>query len=878
MTLTPGSYLGPYEITAIIGSGGMGDVYRARDHRLGRDIAIKVVSETTAGDPAALERFTQEAHAVAALNHPHIVTIYSIEEADGVRFITMELIEGRTLGRMIPEGGLSLAQFFDVSIAIADALSAAHHKRITHRDLTPVNVMVTAEGLVKVLDFGLARGGEGPPSGPVKIEDLATRPRLTGAGTILGTMPYMSPEQIEAKPLDQRTDIFSFGVVMYEMATGGRPFRGDTKPGLMSSIMREHPRPVSELRRDLPADLSRLIARCLEKDPHDRVQTAQEILLELRTMRRVWESGATAPTARRAGTSPWPWVAAAALVLALAPLVVLRGQRPPPAAVSPPAKPSAAPVIVVLPFENVTRNPEDEALAEGLIVTLTSSLTQLERFPRSLRVIPWSEVRKEGVSSAGDAWRVFRANLAINGSIQRLPAAARLTLNLIDASAGQVFQLASQTIDITSGSAAQAAILGALTALLTQRIQLPPDARKAMSAGGSEAPSAFMLFTLGRGYLNRFDHPESTDQAIKAFKQAVAADPRYTVAHAALGEAYWRKYQDTRDKAWLQRADDESEKALASDSRLASVHVSLAMVARGRGRYEQAVAFAQTAVDLDPKGGEGYRELGGAYEQLGQLADAEATYRKAAAMRPEDWLTHHMLGNLFLVEKRLPEAEAAFRRVTELAPGNTKGFNNLGAVYSGMGRTGDAEEAWLRSMSIRPNSSAASNLAGAYYRSGRYADAAPAYEKALALGPGSYLLWGNLGAALHWSSGDKSREKEAYAKAVALAEEARRLNPRDADALAGLADYYSILGRRPEALAAAQGVERLRSRDSQVLYTVANAYEQMGDRDRAMQWLEKAIAAGHDLEQIQRSPWLESLRKDARFVQMMKKDKTLTNE
>jgi serine/threonine protein kinase/tetratricopeptide (TPR) repeat protein len=877
MALTQGSHLGPYEITAVIGSGGMGDVYRARDHRLGRDIAIKVVSEATARDPVSLERFTREAHAVAALNHPHIVTIYSTEEAEGVRFITMELIEGRTLARMIPEGGLSLAQFFDVSIAIADALSAAHHKHITHRDLTPVNVMVTGEGLVKVLDFGLARGGEGPPSDAVNIEELATRSRLTGAGTILGTMPYMSPEQIEAKPLDQRTDIFSFGIVMYEMATGGRPFRGDTKPGLMSSIMREHPRPVSELRRDLPADLSRLISRCLEKDPRDRVQTAHEILLELRTLRRAWESGATAPAARRAATSPWSWAAVAVLVLALLPLVVLRGQRPDPAAASPPAMPSAAPVIVVLPFENVTRDPEDEAFAEGLLVTLTSSLTQLERFPRSLRVIPWSEVRSQSVSSAGDAWRVFRANLAINGSIQRLPAAARLTLNLIDASAGQVFQLASQTIDITKGSTAQAAILGALTALLTPRIQLPPDAGKAMSRGGSEAPSAFMLFTLGRGYLNRFDHPESTDQAIDAFKQAVAADPRYAVAHAALGEAYWRKHQDTRDTAWLQRADDEGQKALASDNRLASVHVSLAMVARGRGRYEQAVAFAQTAVDLDPKGGDGYRELGGAYEKLGQLADAEATYRKAVAIQPNDWLAYNMLGNLFLVERRLPEAEASFRRAIAIAPGNTKAFNNLGVTFSAMGRTGDAEAAWLQSMSIRPNSSAASNLATTYYTSGRYKDAAPAYEKAIALGSGSYRVWGNLGAALHWSSGDKSRERAAYTKAVALAEEARRLNPRDADTLAGLADYYSILGRRPEALAAAQGVERLHPRDSQVLYTVANAYEQMGDRDRALQWLGKAIAAGHDLEQIQRSPWLESLRKDKRFVQMMNKQVSPTN-
>ena len=514
MTLTLGSYLGPYEITAIIGSGGMGEVYRARDHRLGRDIAIKVVSEATSGDPVMLSRFTQEAHAVAALNHPHIVTIYSTEEASGVRFMTMELIEGRTLARMIPDGGLSPAQFFDVSIAIADALAAAHQKHITHRDLTPANVMVTGQGQVKVLDFGLARGGEEAPD-PVGIEEQATRPRLTGAGTILGTMPYMSPEQIEAKPLDQRTDIFSFGVVMYEMATGMRPFRAHTKPGLTASIMRDHPRPVAELRRDLPADVSRLIARCLEKDPRDRVQTAHEILLELRSVRRIWESGATAPTPGRRPGSRWPWAAALVLLGGLA-LLGLRGQRP---AGPSPTTAAVVPLIVVLPIENVTRDPTDEVLADGLLDTVTNSLTQLERFPRTLRVVPANEVRRERVLTAREARRTFGAFLAITGSIQRLPSAAglgRLTLNLIDAGATQAFQVASQTIDLTSAAVSQQAVMGAVASLLATQVQLPPEARRAMAAGGSEIANAYVQFNLGRGYLARFDRPKKMNRASPA--------------------------------------------------------------------------------------------------------------------------------------------------------------------------------------------------------------------------------------------------------------------------------------------------------------------------------------------------------------------------
>ena len=238
MPLAAGTRLGPYEILSALGSGGMGEVYRARDTKLGREVAIKVLGDAMAKDPEGLARFTREAHAVAALNHPHIVTIFSTEEADGVRFMTMELVEGRTLDQLIPRGGVSLAQFFDIAIALADALSAAHRKHLTHRDLKPANVMVSDDGRVKVLDFGLARSAEPEPG---RVEADETRLQLTKEGTILGTMPYMSPEQIEAKPLDPRTDIFSLGIMLYEMATGARPFGGDSSPALMSSILEGSP-------------------------------------------------------------------------------------------------------------------------------------------------------------------------------------------------------------------------------------------------------------------------------------------------------------------------------------------------------------------------------------------------------------------------------------------------------------------------------------------------------------------------------------------------------------------------------------------------------------------------------------------------------------
>ena len=240
-----GRQLGTYEVLSLLGAGGMGEVYRARDTKLNRDVALKILPDAFALDADRLARFRREAQAVAALNHPHIVTIFSIEEQDDVPFMTMELIEGCTLDQRIPGGGLSLARFFDIAVALADALSAAHRKHIIHRDLKPANVMVTDDGNVKVLDFGLARAVD---ADRLPASDDVTSLGLTKPGIIVGTMPYMSPEQIEAKPLDHRTDLFSLGVVLYELAAGERPFRGDSSPALMSSILKDHPKPIGEWR------------------------------------------------------------------------------------------------------------------------------------------------------------------------------------------------------------------------------------------------------------------------------------------------------------------------------------------------------------------------------------------------------------------------------------------------------------------------------------------------------------------------------------------------------------------------------------------------------------------------------------------------------
>src|SRR5262245_17078517 len=284
MALPSGTELGPYRVLEPLGAGGMGEVYRARDTRLGRDVAIKALPAAVASDPGRLARLEREARSVAALNHPNIVTLYSIEEAGGVPFLTMEVVDGRRLDLLIAGGELPIAQVLDLVVPIADALATAHEKGIVHRDLKPGNVMVTGEGRVKVLDFGLARHAAGDPN-PMSTQAETREGPLTAAGETLGTVPYMAPEQVRGKEVDARTDLFALGILLYELLTGRRPFPGSTPGEVSAAILRDAPEPVAQGRTDVPADLSRAIHRCLEKNPDHRFQTAKDLRSELNRIR-----------------------------------------------------------------------------------------------------------------------------------------------------------------------------------------------------------------------------------------------------------------------------------------------------------------------------------------------------------------------------------------------------------------------------------------------------------------------------------------------------------------------------------------------------------------------------------------------------------------
>ena len=479
MPLTAGDTLGPYEIVARIGAGGMGEVYRAVDARLGRDIALKLLPPETAADPERLSRFRREARAAAALNHPNVVTIYSVEESDGVHFLTMELVDGQPLQELIPPAGWPTDRVVQLATAIADAVAAAHAKGLVHRDLKPANIMLTRDERVKILDFGLAKDlrAAGADDATMAVHDR------TQPGIVMGTPPYMSPEQLAGQAVDHRTDIFSLGVVIYEMTTGRRPFQGGSQAELAAAILRD-PAPALT-KADVPPALTSLIERCLAKRAADRVQTAGLLASELRA---AW-SGPHATAAAPAATS-----------------------------------------VAVLPFSNLSADKEQEYFSDGLAEEIISLLAQVD----GLKVI----ARTSSFAFRGKEEDIRRIAAALNvthvleGSVRRAGDRVRVTAQLVAGNDGARVWSQRYDRELRDILAVQDEIAAAITGAL--RITL---SGQAASPRYAPALPAYEEYLRAKHHLAHVT-PESLELSRRCYERAIELDSRFGLAYVGLG-FYW---------------------------------------------------------------------------------------------------------------------------------------------------------------------------------------------------------------------------------------------------------------------------------------------------------------------------------------------------
>ncbi len=674
MTLAPGQTLSHYRLVGPIGAGGMGEVYRATDTKLGRDVALKVLPAEMAASPARLERFRREARAVAALNHPHIVTLHSVEEADGVHFLTMELVEGQPLDRLIPRSGLAVGRILEIAGALAEALAAAHDKGIVHRDLKPANVMVTGDGRVKVLDFGLAKVA-GSSDAAQGGSELQTEMR-TREGDVMGTVPYMSPEQVSGREVDHRTDLFSLGIILYEMASGRRPFQGGSSAELASAILRDTPRPLGELRSDLPAGLVEVIRRCLEKKPGDRVTAARDLQLALRCV----------PTE------------SSSIHTEVAP-----ASRPAPAADSGAARADEAFRVAVLPFKYSGGSADLAALAEGLSEEI---VTGLSRFSY-LRVIARSSTARfaSGALDVRAIGHEIGARYVMEGSLRQAGRTLRVAAQLVDTVSGAhlwaetytrpftpegVFELQDDLVPRIVSTVAD--MNGVLPRTMSQALRnrdpetLTPyealllafayyeriaqeehaAARAALERAVRDAPDhADCWSLLSMLYADEHKHgfnvqPDPLGRALGAARRAVAAAPSSNLAYHMLAQALFFRRE-------LQAFRSAAEKAVALNPMDACTTAHMGNLITYAGDWEHGCALAERAMQINPHHPGWYRFS--SFSKAYQARDYRAALDVALKFNmPTYFPTHAALAMAYGQLGEREAAQGALRELLALKP------------------------------------------------------------------------------------------------------------------------------------------------------------------------------------------------------------------
>jgi serine/threonine protein kinase/Tfp pilus assembly protein PilF len=669
MTLPTGTSLVNYDVISQLGVGGMGEVYRAHDTRLGRDVAIKVLPHEVSSSAERLARFEREARIVASLNHPNIVTLYSIEEVAGIRFIAMELVEGRSLADIIEPGGMPITQVLDVGVAIAEALEAAHRKGVVHRDLKPANVMLTADHRVKVLDFGLAKLVSSAAGSRVHDALTATSP-LSSPGEAFGTAPYMAPEQLLGDDVDARTDLFAFGIVMFEMLAGHRPFAGRNFFETANTIANAPAPSLAGIRHEVPRELQAIVERCLEKAPDARFQAAIEVANALRALRRTLERGATLPA---------------------------------------PQAPEAIASIAVLPFVNRSASQDDEYFSDGLADELLGLLAKINGLRVSARASSFF-FRGQNVP-LNEIGRALNVATVLDGSVRRSGNRVRISVQLVKVADG--YHLWSETYDRTlddifavQDDIARCVVKELRATLLgeTADSEASDRARAEVSRaarGRATDPEAHRLFLLARHFMDQLNH-EATAKAISYLKQAVARDPNFAHAWTELSLAYVRQagiaiIDPAEGRALARQA---VERAIEMEPSLSDAHVQMAWIsifhdwdwkagersvakalalAPGsapairlsgvllyiHGRREEAVVKYRAALEHDPLSAAAYHSLGLVLYGMGDLVGAEDAFRKALELAPQRITTHVQLAFVILDQGRPEEALAEARREGE---------------------------------------------------------------------------------------------------------------------------------------------------------------------------------------------------------------------
>lgn len=804
-----GSRVQHYQVGPLLGRGGMGAVYRAEDLRLGRPVALKFLAAPGA-DADQRGRLVREARAASILSSPHIAAIYDIGEHEGQVFIVMEYVDGEPLAARIARGPLAVRDAVEIAARIADALDEAHERGIVHRDIKSANVMIDARGRVKVLDFGLARF---LPVGTDALREGATAPQAfeTAAGTIVGTVSYMSPEQALGRPVDRRSDLFSTGVVLYEMLAGRLPFEGATLLEVVDRILHQEPPALARFNYEVPPALEHVVLKALAKDPDFRYQSARELYIDLHAVQRSLD----APPSSRA-------VAAE-----------LRGSslsRPEAGADRQAAAPPASRVVAVMPFSNITREPADEWIGPGIAETVTADLQAVPGVTVVGRARMYDAMRNLSSGALGEfderlgieIGRRLGAAWTVGGGYQRMGDRIRITAELLDVATGHLLR----TVKVDGRIQEIFALQDRIVYELGQGLNLALGPAEMAGIGRDETSSLEAYEAYSRGLMNlRMATRESLDHALAQFERATSLDPFYARAWAALGRTRSLKGEFLDMPELVRQGVEAIRRGLELDATMAQAHASLGQAYLVLGRHDEALAAIGEAVRLDPANASAHAALARVHWfGKGEIDQGIAALERAAELNPDGGYTFLQLALLYALKRRYDEAEAAARRAVDLQEQYLSGSEGLQIVG-----------AHLR-------------LGYVFYRRGQHREAIREYERELAfLGSGDHALADRTLietelklAAAYWRLGDQAAADRFFERAI-----------------------RAFRGRQ------ARGAD-----DPATAYYVAAGYALRGEAAKAVRYLEASLARLRSLTRVRASldPDFDPVRGDPGFQALVQPD------
>jgi len=794
-------------------------VYKAQDTKLDRIVALKFLPKRLLYDSEAKTRFENEAKAASALNHLNITTIYEIDEVEGECFICMEYIEGQSIKELMNAKTLSLDEILKIAIQIAEGLNAAHRKGVIHRDIKSDNIMITDEGVVKITDFGLA-----------KLKDT---PGVTMSGTMLGTMQYMSPEQVQGVPSDFRSDIFSFGVVLYEMITGKMPFQGEHPAALFYSILNETPEPLYQFRTGVSDELQIIVDRALQKDVQARYQNTDELLSDLKggpKERPTWLQKKTEKKEKPEG----------------------------------PKKPSVA----VMYLQNLSGRKEDDYFVAGMTEDIITDMCNIE----GIRVLSRSDVLpfRENPISISQIGQKLSVDYVLEGSVRKMGERVRVNAQLVSVSDG--FHVWAERFDQNLEDIFDLQAEVSQKIALALKVKLQPSEIIQMEKKPTFSVQAYDYYLRGRDYYWKLNKKD-IEHAMKLYQKALEIDPDYALAHAGIADAYVYKYEAYFDRSLsiLDEAEKASQKALKIDPELPEAHRSLGRVYKYKKMKEDAIEEFKKAIRLRPNFYEAYQALGWIYDESKDFEEATKSARKALEIRPTDKEALLLLGITYYDQQLYDLASEFFDQALDVAPDYSTAFYYLGSTFLKTGKFDQALERLGKCIDSGSDPNVYLDLGWIHLLKKNYPKSLEYYQKSIDAGFFDFLAYYYQGVAYQEKKNDGEAE-ECYQKCVQLCLEELKSDPDNPYLHSTLGLAYLASGEEEKGETEIKLSEELDSDNGAILYDLARFYAKINDEPKSLEFLKQALQLPLSPSKFETrlDPHFKNLQKSSAFVELVK--------